>query len=288
MLEEFSYASNFINIDGTKLHYLDEGLKTAPVILFLHGVPTWSYTFRNVFPKLVEGGYRTILPDLPGFGLSDKPERKSFYLPGNTVRILRSFIQELGLNNVSLFCHDWGAILGMILLARDTKFFRGVILCNGLLPDDLVRLPWLFYIWKYYSRFYPGIKAGRVVNMGSLRQLCRDEIQAYNHPFRTEKDKVAFRLYPRMIPFKGKNMELSKESWKILMTVDVPVLTIFSTEDPITRGGESVIIDRIPGAGSQEHIMLSAGHFIQEDVPDELASSVLLFLNKIPDETMQN
>ncbi|MBE0678218.1 MAG: alpha/beta fold hydrolase [Bacteroidales bacterium] len=280
-MKNYSYTSNFVTIEGISIHYLDEGPMMAPVILFLHGVPTWSFAFRNIFPDVVKAGFRVIVPDLPGFGYSDKPSQREFYSAHNLVNIIERFIGAMRITKVCLFTHDWGAILGMILVAQHPELCRGIIVCNGLLPDRDQKLPVAFSLWKIFTKYSPWLPVGGIVNFASLNRLNRDEREGYNIPFKKHKTKTALRILPQMIPFKGLDINLVEDSWKKLDNCFTPILTVFSDRDPITRDGENIIQGRIPGAKDQHHKKVHGGHFLMEDVPAELAGIAIEFFNEL-------
>lgn len=264
------------------MHYVLEGDDHAPVVLFIHGVPTWSYTFRYVIPFCLQNGLRVVAPDLPGFGKSDKPRDKTSYSIGNLVHWIEGLIEKLDLRNVFLFAHDWGAIAGMIVAANHPAVFSGIILCNGYLPMVGQETPFLFRFWRWFSRHSPYIPVGLVVGFGCKRALSRAERAGYNFPFSKESEKTAIRALPQLIPA-GKNhpeATLITESWKRLKKLETPVLTVFSKGDNITRGGEKVLQAFIPGTKNQPHRMLEGKHFLQEDSPLELANIIYSFVKQ--------
>ena len=110
-LEDYDFSANYLTVDDTeggqlRVHYVDEGPKTATPILLMHGEPTWSYLYRKIIPLLVAGGYRVIAPDLIGFGRSDKPTKRSDYTYQRHVDWMRSLLEQLELTDITLFCQD--------------------------------------------------------------------------------------------------------------------------------------------------------------------------------------
>ena len=283
-LPDFSFRSNFLIMDGIQIHYIDEGESGSPAILFLHGVPTWSFTFRNIISRCLENGIRVIAPDLPGFGKSTKPEKKEMYTLDTLIVWMEEFSRKLELNRPFLFGHDWGAILGMIMAARSPELFSGLILCNGYLPVPGQRIPFQMLLWKGFTRFSPFLPVACIVNAACKRGLSREEKAGYNFPFRGEKEKIAIRILPQLISYRreGKENPLFSGSWDRLRDYGKPVLTVFSSDDPITRGGDRIIQSRIPGAKNQPHRILKGGHFLQEDAPGALADAICDFVNANP------
>jgi haloalkane dehalogenase len=279
---DYPFQSYYLELSDVKIHFLDEGNKQDPPLLLLHGVPTWSYTFRNMIPLFVKAGIRVIAPDLPGFGLSEKP------IPTGTMTFqwmvdrMDQFIHQIDLKNPFILAHDWGGVIGLMLASVHREVFSGIVLCNSLLPVPGMRVPLLFRIWRAFSNYAPVIPVGLIIQSGTRRRLSRSELEGYRFPFQCEKEKTAIRLMPGLLPTGSRHREadLVHEAWTRLSTWDRPVLTIFSDGDPITRGGEQVILDRIPGASDQKHCLLHGGHFLQEDAPEEVARQVSRFIHE--------
>jgi haloalkane dehalogenase len=277
---DYHYQPNFVEIDNVKLHFIEEGEKDAPTILFLLGVPTWSYTFRKIFPVCLNAGYRIIAPDLPGFGKSDKPLSFNNYSISRLVELIGNFVQQQELKDIFLFAHDWGAIIGMMLAAKNPKHFAGLITCNGYLPDLDAKSPFIFRMWSLFCKHSPILPIGRIVDFACERKLSPAERKAYDFPFSNNKEKIAIRVLPELIPvIKGdKDAALIRECWKKLESWEKPFLTVFSTNDKITRGGEKILQRRIPGAKNQAHKIVKGKHFIQEDIPNELGLIITDFV----------
>ena len=116
-LPGYDFPPHYVDVDGLRVHYLDEGPADGATVLLLHGEPSWSYLYRKMIPPLRDAGFRVIVPDLIGFGKSDKPVRKSDYSYAGHVSWMRQFIAALDLNDITLFCQDWGALIGLRVAA---------------------------------------------------------------------------------------------------------------------------------------------------------------------------
>jgi len=116
------------------MHYLDEGPKDGEIVLLLHGEPSWSYLYRHMIPVFVEAGYRTIAPDLIGFGKSDKPTKMEDYTYQRHVDWMKEFIIELDLTGINLFCQDWGGLIGLRCAAEMEERFSRIVAGNTMLP----------------------------------------------------------------------------------------------------------------------------------------------------------
>jgi haloalkane dehalogenase len=280
---DYPFESHYLHVSGYRLHYLDVGNRGDRTLLFLHGVPTWSYTFRHIIPICVKAGYRVVALDLPGFGLSEKPISRELYTMDFLVNVVGGFINQLEISNSVLFAHDWGGVLGLQLASTYEPPFSGLILCNSLLPVEGMKIPFLFRLWRCFARYSPVLPVAMVVNLACDKRLSRIQKHGYNYPFKSGEDKKAIRLMPQLLPFKSGQSGFSeiKKAWAGLAGFEKPVLTLFSDRDPITRGGEKLILERIPGAQNQNHRILHGGHFIQEDAPHEIANHIISFMRSV-------
>jgi len=109
--------SYLYRIEGLRIHYVDEGDGNAKPVLLMHGEPTWSYLYRKMIPPIANAGHRVIAPDLMGFGRSDKPIHQEDYTYKKHVDIMTQFVEELDLNGITLFCQDWGSTVGLMVVA---------------------------------------------------------------------------------------------------------------------------------------------------------------------------
>lgn len=136
-LSDYDFAPHYVMVDDSeggelRVHYLDEGPKDADPILLLHGEPSWCYLYREIIPILTAAGHRVIAPDLPGFGRSDKPVSRTDYTYQRHVDWMQSVLDQLDLKNITLFCQDWGGLIGLRLVAAHPDRFARVaaaILC---------------------------------------------------------------------------------------------------------------------------------------------------------------
>ncbi len=201
LLAEFPFSSKILTIEGHNIHYIDEGpLHSLPVVL-LHGVPTWSYLFRMIIPGLLKKGYRVVVPDMPGFGKSDKPANKEFYTFERLTNVLSRFLTMLTLNNIVFVGHDWGAILGMRLAVENHKRFAGLIISNGYIPRGDEKIHSIFNLWKFFTKYSPILPIGKLINMSCKRKLSSRERMAYDLPYLSLQSKIAIRILPQLLPF---------------------------------------------------------------------------------------
>jgi haloalkane dehalogenase len=112
-LESYAFEPNWFDWNGLQMHYVDEGSKDAPVMLCMHGMPTWSYLYRRMIPRLIDAGYRCVAPDYIGFGKSDKVIDDDWYNIERHSRSITDMIHHLDLNDITIFCQDWGGPIGL-------------------------------------------------------------------------------------------------------------------------------------------------------------------------------
>jgi haloalkane dehalogenase len=280
-ITDFPFAPHYAEIadahDGTALHvhYVDEGPRDAPVVLMMHGEPTWSYLYRHMIGPVAASGLRVVAPDLIGFGRSDKPARKGDYSYARHVAWMRSWVEALELKNITLACQDWGSLIGLRLVAEMPDRFNGVILSNGGLPAGQPA-PRAFAIWRAFSKYSPFFPIGRIVKAGTRRRLSDAEIAAYDAPFPDGRYKAGARIFPSFVPL-GPDVAVPDQlkAWDVLDRWDKPFLCCFSDSDPITRGGQALFVGRVPGTAGQPHTTLKGGHFIQEDDPAGFVACIL-------------
>ena len=112
------------------MHFVDEGPKNAAVMLLVHGMPTWSYLYRDMIPGLIAAGYRCIAPDHLGFGRSDKPTDPHWYTIARHTEVLTSVVTGLGLTDVTLVCQDWGGPIGIAQAVTMPERFSRIVIMN--------------------------------------------------------------------------------------------------------------------------------------------------------------
>lgn len=284
-LPDFPYEPHYREVGGLRIAHLDEGPRTAAPVLLLHGEPTWSFLYRHMIPGLVAAGHRVIVPDLVGCGRSDKPARQSDYSYARHVAWMGSWLREVDLHGITLFCQDWGSLIGLRLAAGDPERFSRIVLANGGLPTGEGRVPGAFRAWRAFARWSPWFPIGRIVASGCVRQLAPTERAAYDAPFPRRAHTAAVRSFPGFVPISPRDPECAanRAAWRVLEHWHKPFLTLFGSRDPITRGLDRHFQQRVPGAAGQPHeVLRRCGHFIQEDAGPELARRIDAFIRATP------
>lgn len=283
-LPDFPFAAHYVTVPGDegadlRIGYVDEGPRDAAPVLLMHGEPSWSYLYRKIIPRL-SGEHRVLAPDLVGFGRSDKPADKADYSYERHVAWMSAWLLALDLKDITLFCQDWGGLIGLRLVAAFPERFARVVVGNTGLPTGSGMSDG-FKTWLDLSQSMPVFPAGMIVNMGTQRELSAEEIAAYDAPYPDESYKVAARIFPTFVPVTPEHASVAenKAAWEVLEAFDKPFLTAFSDKDPVTSGGEAVFQARVPGTKGRKHVTIEGGgHFLQEDCPEQIAEVINAFI----------
>lgn len=284
-LPDYPFAPHYTDItdaDGTalRIHHIDEGPGDAAPILLMHGEPSWSFLYRKFVPALAAAGHRVVAPDLIGFGKSDKPADRDDYTYERHVAWMSDWLLANDLTDITLFCQDWGGLIGLRLVAAFPDRFARLVIANTGLPTGT---GWSegFENWRAFSQRIETFPTGFIVNGGCVRDLTPEEVAAYDAPYPDESYKGGARQFPTLVPVKPDMPSVVENiaAWSVLEAFDKPVLTCFSDKDAVTAGGERIFIDRIPGAKGQPHVIIKdGGHFLQEDKPEELVALIRDFI----------
>lgn len=281
-LPRWSYAPRYATTkDGLRVHYVDEGPRDGRVVLLLHGEPTWAYLYRKMIPILVAAKLRVIAPDLVGFGRSDKPADRADYTYQRHVDWMKDVLLGLGLADVTLFCQDWGGLIGMRLVAEHEELFARVATSNTFMPTGDQRPSEAFFAWQAFSQSVPELPVGSIVSKGCVRPVDANVLRAYDAPFPDETYKAGARQFPMLVPTRPDDpaSAANRAAWEVLGRWDKPWLMLFSDKDPVTHGADKLMQALIPGTMGQAHTTIrNAGHFVQEDAGEELADALVRFI----------
>ncbi|GLQ23203.1 haloalkane dehalogenase [Algimonas ampicilliniresistens] len=278
-LPDYPFEPNYATVgDDLRLHYVDEGAKSARPVLMMHGEPSWSFLYRHMIPPVAEAGFRVIAPDLIGFGKSDKPTETSDYSYSSHVEWMLEWFDSLDLSGVVLFCQDWGGLIGLRLVAARPDRFAAVIAGNTMLPIGEGTPPDAFLAWQQFSQTVPEFPTGMILQGASVRDLTAEEVAGYDAPYPDESFKAGARIFPALVPTAPDHDGVAdnRDAWKVLSAWDKPFVTCFSDQDPVTKGGDKIFQARVPGTKGQPHRTIKdGGHFLQEDQPGELAELII-------------
>ena len=280
-LPGYDFGPHYLQVDGLRVHYVDEGPRAASPVLLLHGEPSWSYLYRKMIPVLTAAGHRAIAPDLVGFGRSDKPVRREDYTYQRHVDWLRGVLLGLDLERVTLVCQDWGGLLGLRLVAEHPERFARVVAANTFLPTGDRPAGPAFLAWREFSQTTPDFPVGRIVSGGCATALDEAVVAAYDAPFPDDRYKAGARQFPVLVPATPDDPASApnRKAWEALRSFTKPFLTAFSDQDPITGGLDQLFHEAVPGTKGQAHTTIAGGgHFLQEDRGEELARVVVDFI----------
>ena len=283
-LPDYPFAANYVDIDDTdggtlRVHYLDEGPADGPVVLAMHGEPSWSYLYRKMIPQLVEAGLRVIAPDLVGFGKSDKPTEHTDYTYARHVAWMQAaIIDHLDLTGATFFGQDWGGLVGLRLVAENPDRFDRVIIGNTGLPTGEHPPSQAFLDWQKFSQTTEIFDVGFLINSATNTDLSAEEVAAYDAPFPDDTFKAGARIFPSLVPTASDDpaAEANRAAWQVFSQWEKPLITCFSDGDPVTAGGDAPFHKLVPGAQGQPHVTIEgAHHFFQEDAGAQLSQIII-------------
>ena len=276
-LPGYDFEPHYAELDGLRLHYVDEGAGD-PIVCF-HGEPTWAYLYRKMVPPLVAGGRRVICPDYAGFGRSDKPTDRGWYSYGRHVELVTELLERLDVRGATVVVQDWGGPIGLRWAMENAdRVARLVILNTGLFTG---RVSKGFLAWRDFAERNPDLPVGFVVSGATATDVPAEVVAAYEAPFPTPESKAGAAQFPLLVPTSD-DAPGATEMRAVLDELrrwDKPALVAFSDQDPVfpfPRAGE-VFTDAIPTAAEQVKIE-GAAHFVQEDRGELIADHMLRFL----------
>lgn len=278
-LPGFPYAPNYRDIEGLRVHYIDEG--EGETIVCLHGEPTWSYLYRKVIAGLSDD-YRLVAPDFVGFGRSDKLSHEDDYTFSLHLKTLEGLIASLGLSDIALVVQDWGGMIGLRFAVLHEELVSRLVILNTGLPTGK-RPGKAFLQWQDFVRNTPDLPIDLVMQMGVYnKDLLTDEIMSgYLAPFPDAASKAGARAWPLMVPVAEDHPTAAEnratreglEKW------EKPALVMFSDKDPISAGADEFFRRLIPTAADQPAVTIAdAGHFLQEEKGEEIARRIREFM----------
>src|SRR3954451_17656505 len=277
-LPGFDFEPRYAEVDGLRLHYVDEG-SGRPVVCF-HGEPTWAYLYRKLAQPLLDAGERVVAVDMPGFGRSDKPTEIGWYSYERHYEHVSAVLAGLDLSDATGVVQDWGGAVGRRWAVENPdRVERRAILNTGLFTG---RVSKGFMAWRDFAERNPDLPVGFIVDGGAGCALAPGVKEAYEAPFPTPESKAGAAAFPLLVPLSDDQPGAAEMSAVTdeLSRWEKPTLVMFSDSDPVfpyPRSGE-VFCSLIPGAGEQVCVE-GAAHFLQEDAGEEIGSRVLSLLD---------
>lgn len=286
-MTQASYQSHYVSIDGSKVHYIEQG--EGDPILFLHGIPTSSYLWRKIIPYVSTLG-RCIAPDLIGLGKSDKPNIN--YTITDHIAYMEKFIDLLKLKNITLVMHGWGSIIGFDYAMRHEKNCKGLVFYEAYLRPfqmDDISLPYQEQINLFQN---PDIEelilnssyfVDKVIPQCMISPLKDDEMNHYREPFMKTGTGKALIQYLQEIPKgdkKGKVDQIIETYSKKLTESSLPKLMLYSVPGFITTIATAI--------WAKEHLpnleIVEVGedlHYAQESNPELMGETISVWLQGV-------
>lgn len=282
-LPDYNFTPHYMSVGSNlRMHYLDENPSAEKVAVLLHGEPTWSYTYRHMIPVLMEAGYRVIVPDMIGFGKSDKPVRENDHTYQRHVNWMRTLLfDSLQLKNINFFLQDFGGMVGLSLVAEHPERINSVVLANTAFPTGDQIPGEAFLKWQETLQNLDPFPVGKVVQWGCTSTLEENVLSAYDAPFPDDSYKAAARILPLLIPTSSNDLASKelREAWVTLRRFNKPVLALYGASSHITRGWYKTFQKKIPGAKRQPHELITdGGFFLAEDSGEYLALKMISFI----------
>lgn len=278
--EQYPFKSKYLDLDGTKLHYLDEG--TGSVLLFVHGTPSWSFDFRNII-KVLSKSYRCVAIDHIGFGLSEKPKDYQYSTPGHS-RNLELLVDKLNLTNLTLIVHDFGGPIGLNFGVNRPELINRIIIFNSWLwsskgePEyekmsKILNSPLLPFLYKNLN-FSPKFILPK--SFGD-KKISKKLLKQYTKPFSSKNERLGALAFARSLLH---DQDWFQSIWdRKVVLEDKPVLIIWGMKDPIIPAGYSKkFLSGFPKSQLVE--IESAGHFPQEEEPERVTVEISKWFNK--------
>jgi haloalkane dehalogenase len=289
-LQDYDFEPHYVAIMDQRLgplrmHYLDEGDPAAPAVLMLHGEPTWSYLFRHAVAPLVAAGCRVVVPDLIGFGRSDKLGSARDFSYESHVRWLSGFVTAVGLTDAVVVGHDWGGLLGLRLVTAIAGLAAGYVAANhgyptgDLPPNDALRE------WQRFAAVTPVFDVSAIVARACVTDLDAAVRDAYDAPYPGEDYKAGARVFPALIPVRPDDPSAAavRDSRAALSRSAMPFLTVYGEQDPIAGAADAMFQQLVPGAQGLPHVRLAdAGHNMPEDAGVAFGQIVAGFARSLP------
>jgi haloalkane dehalogenase len=278
-LPAYDFEPRYVEVDGLRLHYLDEG-EGDPIVCF-HGEPTWSYLYRKMISPLVAAGHRVIAPDYAGFGRSDKPTDRSWYTYDRHVELMTALLEQLAVENATVVVQDWGGPIGLRWATENPDRARRLVIMNtGLFTGQVNKA---FMAWRNFAERNPDLPVGFVIQGATATDVPQEVIDAYEAPWPSAESKAGPAQFPLIVPIEetapgAAEMTAARQR---LGEWERPALVCFSDSDPIfTPKAGQRFVDLIPGARDLV-VIEGAAHFLQEDKGEQIAGEINSFLEDV-------
>ncbi len=279
-LDGFPWEPHYREWQGMRLAHVDEG--NGPPVLMLHGEPTWGYLYRKVMGPLLEAGYRCVVPDLPGFGRSDKPVDDDWYTMDRHTDAVVSLIDELDLTDITLVCQDWGGPIGLraATLERPGRFSRLVAMDTGIF-NGRQKMSDNWFHFRDFIAAHRDIRIEMLIRGACVTELSDEVVAGYTAPFPNEESKAGPRTFPPMIPQEpdAPGAAEGQATADYLRSDDRPALLLWADSDPaLPLESTGRAVQTLFPTAEPLTVIENAGHFLQEDQGELIGSLIVGWL----------
>ncbi|SFC31345.1 haloalkane dehalogenase [Pseudoalteromonas denitrificans] len=285
----FDFHRQYIDINDQKIHYIEKG--NGDPILFIHGCPTSSYLWRNIIP-FVSNTHKAVAFDLIGMGGSNKPKKPYTFI--DNYRVLEGFIDALGLKNITLVVHDWGAALGFEYARKNTENVKAIAFMEAVLPPIFPQVSYdamgeeIGALFKSFRDPIEGVEL--LINQHMfiektlpdfiLRPLDKVTWDQYKAPFLNQDDRTALLTWPKELPIAGEpkdNVVLMADIEAFMCSSQIPMLLLYS--DPGILTPPELVPWYQENIKNLSIVHVGKGlHFIQEDEPILIGEAIAHWL----------
>jgi pimeloyl-ACP methyl ester carboxylesterase len=289
---DWRHEPHFARVNGWRMHYVDEG-RGDPVVL-LHGNPTWGFLYRDFVTPLTEAGYRVVIPDMIGFGLSEKPIREHAHSLDGHIANLTGLLRGLDLGRITLVCHDWGGPTGLgFALANLTRMKALVLMSTWAWPLPPAEFHTRMFPWRMMHAPLVGPSllgrhnalAGRGISLSVVdRERFRARAQgAYEAVLPDPASRLLTWTWPRWIPLDETARALERFRWleRELASCKLPTLLVWGREDDVFDGPTFCARFKALLPHAEGPHMVTGRHFLQEDSGPQIATAVTEFLKRL-------
>ena len=290
--EKWPFAARYARVNGWRMHYVDEG--AGDPVLLLHGNPTWGFLYRDVIGPLVRSGRRVIVPDMIGFGLSEKPAREQAHALDGHIANLVSLVRQLDLTRATVVCHDWGGPTGLSFAMSNPSRVRALVVMSTwawpLPPAEFhTRLfPWRIMHAPLVGPYLLGrhnvlARRGVYLSVVDRDKFRREALAAYDAALPDTESRLLTWVWPRWIPLDEDARAMARFTWLEgeLAKSQLPALIIWGREDEVFDAATfAERFKRLLPHADGPH-MVTGRHFLQEDSAPEIAGLIASFLDRL-------
>lgn len=284
----FPFAPHWTDVDGFRVHHVDEGPRSPDAVVLFHGNPTWSFLYRRIIPPIADAGLRVIAPDFLGCGRSDHGDHEGQYQIAHHIRRTLAVLDAAGVERAVMFCQDWGGPIGMGCALARPGLLRGIGLGNTFWGEGS-QFHRRVFPWRalhgpvvgplFFNRRPVFVEGAR---LGMPDEVVADPVAqaAYRLPWQAHGSQLATLAWPRAISISPDHptQPLADALWKALGSWDVPVRFVWGAADPVFPWEEQGVAlrDRLPRGREVDPVVLpDARHFVQEFASREITACMV-------------